>query len=244
METVTTGRPLDQNGDPTEGPALELDPDGAAAELFADSPHALASSPGTGMWSALLSYADGDDCDVADRGDDADGGGESTMLVWLSPEATRLPAHVHTTDEERFRALEGELTVVEGGETHRLGPGEEYAVRPGREHFFRNDTDDFVAFYVELPWARTAETQFTFFGLDHDGAFGRGDEYGEPDFLHGLVMSEYLRKGTRIPAVPFPVQRLLWATVGRAAKALGYRAVHQRYLRDEFWERTVEQPDL
>jgi quercetin dioxygenase-like cupin family protein len=230
METVTTGRPLDENGDPTDGPALEMDPEGPAAKLFAESSHALASGPGTGMWSALLRPLDAD--------------GETAMLVWLSPDATELPAHVHTEAEESFRTLEGELTVVEEGATHRLGPGEEYTVSPDREHYFRNDTGDFVAFHVELPWSRTAETQFTLFGLDHEGAFGRGDEYGEPGFLHGLVMSEYLREGTRIPAVPLAVQRALWATVGRAAKALGYRAVHDEYLRDEFWEETVEQPDL
>lgn len=234
METVTTGRPLDENGDPTDGSGLELDPEGPAAELFDDSPHPLASSPGTGMWSALLeSLATADDS-----------GDESAMLVWLAPDATELPPHVHTTAEEHFRTVEGHLTVVDEGEPHRLAPGDEYTVRPGREHYFRNDTDDFVAFYVELPWARTAETQFTFFGLDHEGAFGRGGEYGEPGFLQGLVTSEYLREGTRIPVIPFTVQRVLWATVGRAAKALGYRAVHEKYLSDEFWERTVEQPGL
>jgi quercetin dioxygenase-like cupin family protein len=231
MGTITTGRPLDEDGDPTDGPALELDPEGAAADLVADSPHPLTSSPGTGMWATVLEYPHESDARPA-------------MLVWLAPDATELPAHVHTNGEEYFRAVEGELTLVEEGNPRRLDPGEEYTVQRGRGHYFRNDTDDFVAFYVEPPWRKTVDTQLTFSGLDHEGAFGSDGEYGEPGLFHGLVMSEYVREGTRIETPPFAVQRLLWATVGRAAKALGYRPVEERYLRDGYWTATVEQPDV
>jgi len=232
MRTITTGRPLDGTGEPTDGPALELDPRGEAAELFRESPHALASSPGTGMWSAIL------------EGTEADSTTDPALLVWLAPDATELPPHVHTADSERFRTLRGELTVVEEGGTNRLGPDEEHTVEPGREHYFRNDTGGFVAFHVELPWRKTLETQFTSFGLDHEGAFGGSDAYGEPGFVYGVVAGEYLREGTTVAVAPRPVQRLLWATVGRIARVAGYRAVDERYLRDGFWERTVEQPEL
>lgn len=100
MSTLHTGRPLDDAGKPTDGPALEIDPDGLAAELFSDSPHALASSPGMDMWATILNYPEQDDS------------GEPSMLVWLGPEATELPAHIHTNDTEVLRAVEGELTVV------------------------------------------------------------------------------------------------------------------------------------
>ncbi|NHN60156.1 MULTISPECIES: cupin domain-containing protein [Halorussus] len=231
MGTITTGRPLDEDGAPTDGPALELDPDGAAADLFTDSTHPLTSSPGTGMWAAVLEYPDEVDARPA-------------LLVWLSPDATELPAHVHTNDEETFRAVEGELTLVEEGEPRRLDPGEEHTVSPGRSHYFRNDTDDFVAFYAEPPWRKTVDTQLTFSGLDHEGAFGSAGEYGEPGPLYGLVMSEYISDGTRVTTLPVVVQRLLWATLGRVAKALGYRPVEERFLRDEFWTETVEQPEI
>jgi mannose-6-phosphate isomerase-like protein (cupin superfamily) len=169
---------------------------------------------------------------------------DPALLVWLAPDATELPPHVHTADSERFRTLRGELTVVEEGGTNRLGPDEEHTVEPGREHYFRNDTDGFVAFHVELPWRKTLETQFTSFGLDHEGAFGGSDAYGEPGFVYGVVAGEYLREGTTVAVAPRPVQRLLWATVGRIARVAGYRAVDERCLRDGVWERTVEQPEL
>lgn len=232
METITTGRPLDEHGDPTDGPALELATDGPAAEMFAASPNPLASSPATDTWSTVIRYPEDDDPK------------EPAMLVWLGPDATELPAHVHTNGTEYFRTLEGELTVVVDGEPHRLRPGEEMTVECGREHYFRNDTGDYVAFYVEVPWMKTIETQFTAFGMDHDGVFGDAGGYGEPGFVQGLLLGEYISDGTRITVAPFVVQRILWATVGRVAKAFGRRATDERYLDGEFWERTVEQPEL
>jgi quercetin dioxygenase-like cupin family protein len=232
MNTITTGRPLDDAGEPTDGPALEIDPDSRAAELFSNSPHALASSPGMDTWSVILQYPE-----PSDSGDPA-------MLVWLGPEATELPAHVHTNGTEVLRAVDGELTVVVEDEPTRLSPGDELIIQLGEPHYFSNDTDDQVAFYAEVPWTKTIDTQFMTFGMDHEGVFGTDGEYSEPDFLHALLMFEYIRNGTRMTAVPFVVQRLLWASVGRVAKAMGRSAVDEKYLQDEFWEETVEQPSL
>jgi quercetin dioxygenase-like cupin family protein len=230
MDTVTTGRPLAADGTPTDGPALELDPDGPAADLLAESPHALASGPGSGMWSVRLETPP----------DEA-----PAMVVWLAPDATVLPTHRHAVGDEAFRALRGTLTVVEEGAEHRLDPGEERVVAAGRDHQFRNDTDGVVAVRVAVPWEPTVETQYTVFGLDHEGAFGDDGGYGEPGPLYALVMSEYLREGTTITGgPPRVVQRALWATVGRVAKARGLAAVEERFLDDAYWERTVEQPGL
>ncbi|AHG05247.1 hypothetical protein HALDL1_08240 [Halobacterium sp. DL1] len=227
MPSTITGRPLDEHGDPTNGLGLELDPDGPAAELFHDSPHALASGPGSRTWAVLL-----------DDWDDP----RPEMVVWLAPDAAELPPHVHRTRDETFEAVAGELTVVVEGDSKRLEPGDAYTVEPGEEHYFRNQTDEFVAFRVEPPWAKTAATQYTVFGLDHEGAFGSDSEYGEPGLLQALVLSESLREETRISIAPFAVQRALWATVGRVAKRVGYRGIEERFLDDQFWEQRVEQP--
>lgn len=254
MTTITTGRPLDADGDPTDGPALELDPDGEAAALFAESPHALASSPGAKTWSAYLQ-----------RGDDPED--RPAILVWLAPGAMGTPAHVHSVGSERFETLRGTLTVDADGETVELGPGETYTVEPGVEHGFGNESDEFVAFRADLPWAKTAETQFTFMGLDHEGAFsggplgglfgsdgglfssdgglfGSGDGYGEPGPVHAAVMGEAISEGTTITAIPQVIQRAMWATVGRVARARGHRAVEERFLTDAYWRAKVEQPEL
>jgi mannose-6-phosphate isomerase-like protein (cupin superfamily) len=231
MPVQTTGRPLDEAGEPTAGPALEIEPDGRAMELFAESPHALASSPGMGMWSTILRYPESNEAETP------------AMVVWLSPEATALPAHVHASRTEAFRPARGELTVVVDDTPHHIGTGEEYTVEPGDPHYFRNDTDDFVAFEVEVPWTRTIDTQYMTAGLDHEGYFGADGEYGEPDFVQGLLLAEYVSAETRIPIAPRLVQQALWATVNRIARLTGRRAMDERYLRDRFWESHVEQPD-
>lgn len=232
MTSQTTGRPLDDAGEPTEGPALEIDPDGRALDLFSAHPRALASSPGMGLWSTILEYPD--------SGED----GTPAMLLWMRPDATRLPAHVHRTGTETFRPVEGDLTVVVEDTPHHLASGETLTVAPGDRHYFRNDTDDCVAFRVEVPWTRTIDTQYMAAGLDHEGYFGDEDGYGEPDFLQGLLLAEYVSEETRIAIGPHVIQKVLWASVGRLARVAGRKAMDDRYLRDRFWEATVEQPTL
>lgn len=166
------------------------------------------------------------------------------MLVWLAPDATELPPHVHASETETFRTLEGELTVVVDGEPERLGPDETDTVDPGESHYFRNDTDEVVAFRVQVPWTRTIDTQYVSAGLDHEGYFGADGGYGEPGVLQGLLLAEYVEAETRIDLGLRIVQRALWASVGRVAKWTGRRAMDEQYFDDAFWAETVEQPDI
>jgi len=233
---LRTGRPLDDAGDPTDGRALELAPDGRAATLLGASPRALASSPGQGTWATLLERPDEGDTD------------RPVLLQWLAADASEPPPHTHPTTET-FEAVTGELTVVRDGEAMALAPGESVTVEPGVEHAFRNDTDETVAFRARLPSMRTVRALYSVWGMDHGGAFGSGPpgsegRYGEPGPLSGLLLAESLRGETTMAVAPLPVQRFLWATVGRVARAAGYRGVDDRYLADTFWERRVEQPDL
>lgn len=232
MTSQITGRPLDGAGKPTEGPALEIDPEGRAWELFSGSPHALASSPGMGIWSTILRYPEPSEEDTP------------AMLVWLGPEATTLPAHVHRSRTETFRSVKNELTVVVDDDVQQLAIGEELTVKPGDAHYFRNDTDDFVAFSVEVPWRKTIDTQYMVAGLDHEGYFGADDEYGEPDFIQGLLLAEYVKEETRIITAPQIVQQVLWTSIGGLARLTGRKAMDQKYLQDQFWRANVEQPDI
>lgn len=233
---LRTGRSLNEAGESTDGRALELAPDGRATKLLAESPRALASSPGAGTWATLL---------------ERPGEGETdrpVLLQWLAPDASQPPEHTHPTTET-FEAVSGELTVVRNGDPLVLAPGESATVDPGVTHTFSNDTDEVVAFRARLPSMRTVRALFTVWGMDQQGAFGDGPpgspgRYGEPGPIHGLLFAEYLHGETTMTAVPSVVQRALWTTVGRLARAAGYRAVDERYLADDFWERRVEQPSL
>jgi quercetin dioxygenase-like cupin family protein len=236
QSVLRTGRPLDDAGDPTDRPALELAPDGRAATLLAASPRPLASSPGQGTWATLLERPKEGDTD------------RPVLVQWLAADASQPPPHTHPTTET-FEAVTGELTVVRDCDLDVLAPGESVTVEPGTEHAFRNDTDGTVAFRARLPSMRTARALHSVWGMDHEGVFGNGppgsgERYGEPGLLHGLLLAESLRGETTMTDAPLSVQRVLWATVGRVARAVGYRGVDERYLEDGFWERRVEQPDL
>lgn len=225
---VTTGRPLGPDGNPTDGPALELDPDGRPVELLQMSPRPLVSGPSAGTWATLLETPDEGDSD------------RPVLLQWLAPDATAPPAHVHPTTET-FEALTGKLTVVREGTDSVLGPGDSVTVGPGVEHTFRNQTDSVVAFRALLPSMLTVASLYTVWGLDHEAGPGGN---GRPGPLTGLLIMADTYDETTVTTVPVPVQRLLWATVGRFARALGIGGIDESYLEDQFWERHVEQPSL
>lgn len=228
-DIVKTGRPLDEEGTPTDGPALLLDPTSRVVDLVRESPHPLISSPGAGTWAMLLG-----------EGDDRTG---PELLQWLEPDATEPPVHTHPRPE-RFEVLDGALTVVVDGERQHLGPGETVTVPVGQAHTFRNETDAVVAFRAVLSSMQTVHGLFSVWGRDHEGAFGDDGGYGEPGLVHALLIAEALRGDTTMQTVPLAVQRVLWATVCPVARALGYRGVDERFLEDEFWRTAVEQPDL
>ncbi|QPV61490.1 cupin domain-containing protein [Halosimplex litoreum] len=226
---LTTGRPLDDDGRPNAGPALELDRDGPAAALLRESPRALAASPGADLWATLL---------------ERPGEGETERPVlaqWLETDAPATPTHYHPASET-FEVVSGTLTVEVDGERRRLGPGESVTVEAGVEHSFRNDTDGVVAFRAELPSMRTVASLYTAWGLDAEAALGEGEADGQPAPLDALALAAEVYPDTVTTVAPAPLQRVLWATVGRAARALG-RGIDDRYLDDGFWERRVEQPD-
>ncbi len=227
-QTLRTGRPLDETGTPV-GSALELKPGGRPGQLLRQSPYPLASSPGGETWAVLLARPDEGDTD------------RPVLLQWLGPDGTEPPPHIHPTTET-FEALDGTLTLVEDGQTRDLEPGESVTIPSEAEHSFRNDTDEVVAFRAELPSMRTVHSLFTVWALDHKGAFGNDGEYGEPGPIHGVLLGEDLYDETQMTMAPLSVQRLLWATVGRLARAIGYSGIEERYLAPEFWEHHVEQP--
>jgi quercetin dioxygenase-like cupin family protein len=226
---LRTGRPLDEQGEPRDGPVLELERGSEAAELLRSAARPLASNPGAETWGTLLSRPDAGRTDAPE------------LLQWLGPEAGQPPAHRHPAPE-RFEVLRGRLTVVRDGEEDRLNPGDAATIEPGVEHAFRNDTDGFVAFRAELPSMRTVLSLYTTWGLDHEGAFAADGGFGEPGLLNGLVLGEDVYDDTTMTAAPVPVQRLLWATAGRVARVLGYTGIDEAYLADDFWCRHVEQP--
>lgn len=227
--TFLTGRPL-VDGVPIDGPALELNPESAASDLLRQSPHPLVSDPVNRTWATLLERPDSGETD------------RPVLVQWVSPESPKPPTHHHPTTET-FRTLEGQVTIICEGEPIQLGPGESLTVEPGQDHTFRNDTDETVAFRAELPSMQTVKGLFTAWGLAHERGSDHDGNYPGPGLLESLVVAADLYEETTMTMVPLPVQRLLWATVGRVARLSGATGITDEYLDASFWDRHVEQPE-
>jgi quercetin dioxygenase-like cupin family protein len=188
------------------------------------------SDPVSRTWATLLERPSAGETD------------RPVLVQWVSPDSSAPPVHSHP-ETETFETLDGELTVVCDGTPVELGPGESLTVDPGRAHTFRNDTDDVVAFKAELPSIRTVEGLYTAWGVAHERGSDEAGSYPGPGPITSLLIAADLAEETTITAVPRPVQRVLWATVGRVARLAGATGIDERYLDPSFWERHVEQPD-
>ena len=61
--------------------------------------------------------------------------------------------------------------------------------------------------------------------------------------MQSLLVAADLYDETTMTVLPLPLQRLLWATVGRVARLSGATGIDDTYLDASFWERHVEQPE-
>ena len=101
----------------------------------------------------------------------AESGGRRTLLeIELAPGGSN-GAHRHLSYDERFVALEGELTVRVDGLLHVLQAGDEATAKAGVLHCFANETDEPVRFHVALaPGHRGFEHALQIaYGLAEDG---------------------------------------------------------------------------
>ncbi len=227
MQTVTTGRRLDDAGKPMPGTGFTVDADGPVAAKLAERVGPLISHPGAGVWSTALV-------------EPADSGGEyERRLVVLAPSATGSGEHAHAGSGEAFSVVAGEVTVTTDGTDHALAAGRGITVPADVPHSFRNDGDAVASFVVDIrPPNDTRAVIRTVFGRAHDDP-----DAGPPGLLGRLLLTAAFGGDTAFtPPRPW-VQRALAPGLRPVARAR-YRADVERYATDAFWERTVEQPDL
>lgn len=221
----TTGRTLDENGRPIPGTGFAFDPDGDLAALLAKRTGALTSHPARGAWSAPLP--------APDEGD------VLRAVGVYRPGFDGPPEHYHERSPERFEVLAGEATFRIDGRAERVVAGESLAVEPGERHTFTVGGDDLCYMVVDVRSpGRLAQMLPTLAGLAHD------DRRDAGNLLQRAAVADRLDGNTEFTELPPAVWRPLRSALAPVARLRGYRGAYEKYTRDAFWERHVEQPDL
>jgi len=167
-------------------------------------------------------------------------GGRGWVIEVHCPEGARpsILEHLHLAWTETFEILQGSATYRLGGIEHALLEGERVVMPPGVPQVHPWNTGSGVMIYRQTNefGASTPEavhdvlgTFATINGLAREGRIGRKGLPKNPLQL-AATLRTLTKHGGFDAEVPILVQRMVSATLGRLAEALGYRGVYPRYL--------------
>jgi mannose-6-phosphate isomerase-like protein (cupin superfamily) len=172
------------------------------------------------------------------RGTEDRGDGPGIAHLKARPGAAVVGEHVHPDLVERFTVIHGRLEAKIAGKVVSLGPGESASVAPGVPHDWWNAsrTED-AHVLVEVAPAPGAENADAnrfemmigmLFGLANDG---KVDRRGRPYPLQAALLLREFADVVVFTSPPPAVQRVLFGVLAPVAKALGYKAIEEKYLR-------------
>ncbi len=229
MNQIVFGRTLVDGTPNDSGPKIELDPNSPTLAKLREAQGPLRSNPVTGEWGVSLVNSEETD------------GEYSISLGIVPPDADGPDEHLHPNCAERFVVVEGEVVFTVDGVDQTLTAGNGVTVSPDTPHTFRNDSDSFASFTVEIrPSDQTSGVIMTLFGLAHEG---KVKDNGQPKFLRGMVLADATAEDTYFTSPPRPVMTVLATVFAPIGRALGYRAIEPKYAEESFWREHVEQPD-
>lgn len=223
---LTTGRTLDGDGRPIPGTGFDLPPDGELADLLGRRTGAMTSHPSQAVWSAPLPAPKSDS--------------ETARSVGIyRPGYDGPPEHYHEHSVEHFEILSGEATFAINDRVEHVTAGETVTVETGERHTFSVGGDDLCYMLVEIRSpGRLRYVLPTLGGLAHD------DEMTLSDPLQQAAIAQRLDGNTEFTELDPVVGRPLRSVLAPLARLGTYRGAYDKYTRDAFWERKVEQPEL
>jgi hypothetical protein len=171
---------------------------------------------------------------------DAETNGMGWLLeVHCAPKAgPDIAEHLHTDWTERFEILSGAAHYKLDGAQHAAQPGDSFVVLPGRRHIHPWNAGDATLIYRQhndfgSPSPAAVQDVLGVFatiaGLAREGKVDRQGRPKSPLQL-AATLATLNKHGGYDASLPVAVQRLLAATLGRLAAALGYRGVYERFV--------------
>ena len=155
-------------------------------------------------------------------------GGERTLAELEVAPGGKVTPHYHLTYSERFKVLEGRLTVEIDGVRHELGPGDEAVAAPRSLHAWSNPGAERSVAHIELrPGSPGFEKALRVaYGLAADGLVLKNGVPRNP--LHAALLLEMGE--VRLPGAYVALERVLGLLV-RVARWRGVdRELERRYL--------------
>jgi quercetin dioxygenase-like cupin family protein len=162
--------------------------------------------------------------DLVFRRTTAQTGGEllEVEAAW-APDSAEPVEHFHPRQEERFRVLEGTLTVRLEGDVRELRAGDELVVPAGARHAMWNSGAGRArASWETRPALRTEAFFEAVWGL---ASAGKVDAKGAPGPLQGAVLMREYRDEFRLASPPAPVQAVAFRVLAPIGRLLG-RSAH------------------
>lgn len=156
--------------------------------------------------------------------------GKLACHLFVRPGGAVMGEHVHSRITERFRVIKGRLGVRLDGSEAVLEAGGDVTVSPGVVHDWWNAGEDEAQVLVEIQPGRRFELMIVnVFGLANDG---KTNSKGMPNILQLAVIGREFRDVAEFVKPPPAIQRVLFAILAPLARALGYRAMHDDYMRE------------
>jgi quercetin dioxygenase-like cupin family protein len=166
--------------------------------------------------------------------------GRAVAELTALPGARVVGEHMHPALHESFSVLQGELTVVRGGQRSTLGAGERAHIEPGVWHDWFNEANVDAVVRVEVtPGERFAHMIETLFGLAREGHV---DRKGMPNLLQLALTAQEFSDVIVLRKPPPSVQRVVFGALGPIARRRGYRPTYASLSRTTLAPRPARTP--
>ena len=149
-----------------------------------------------------------------------------TMKMTLKSKGELVPNHFHALQDEHFKVLSGNLTILLDGKEQILTQGNKITLPKNKPHnHYNNDTEPVVFIQSVTPALDFDYLLENIIGLTIDGKMPNG----KAGLVQELVTLKYLDSKSYLASIPLRLQKLLMNIVGPIGRVFGYRAIYRKY---------------
>ncbi|TGL62055.1 cupin domain-containing protein [Leptospira sarikeiensis] len=150
----------------------------------------------------------------------------SEAELFLQPGGAIPKPHIHPNYDETFTVKKGKLTVMSGGVTYELGPGESFTVPKGTPHQPFNHGEEELNAIVKV----NPSEKWAFFLTQIHGFFTEKEtpRNNIAFFLQAMLVTGYY-EDTYLASPPVEVQKILSFLISPTARLFGFRSWKKEY---------------